>query len=220
MPRTHRGGKHDTSAMLRHQAFRAVCASPRSAPRGVEIRRAGSTSMQANSENEETTMPSIKNLVPCLWFDTEAEEAARFYTGIFDNSRITDISRYGKEGHEIHGREPGSVMVVVFELDGHPFTALNGGPLFRFNESVSFQVMCETQQEVDWFWDRLREGGDPKAQQCGWLKDRFGLSWQVIPARAIELIRDPGSAKAQRATKALLKMKKLDLAALERAYDG
>ena len=165
-------------------------------------------------------MPAIKNLVPCLWFDKEAEEAANFYTAIFDNSRITDISRYGKEGHQIHGREPGSVMVVAFELDGHPFTALNGGPLFKFNESVSFQVMCETQQEVDYFWDRLGEGGDPKARQCGWLKDRFGLSWQVIPARAIELIRDPDSAQAQRATKALLQMKKLDLAELERAYNG
>lgn len=165
-------------------------------------------------------MPSIKNLVPCLWFDKEAEEAARFYTGIFDNSRITDISRYGKEGHEIHGREPGTVMVVAFELDGHPFTALNGGPLFKFNEAVSFQVMCETQEEVDWFWDRLREGGDPRAQQCGWLKDRFGVSWQVIPVRALELIRDPDSAKAQRATRVLLRMKKLDLAELERAYDG
>lgn len=165
-------------------------------------------------------MPAISNLVPCLWFDSEAEEAATFYTAVFDNSRITDVTRYGKEGHEIHGREPGSVMVVAFELDGHPFTALNGGPVFRFNESVSFQVMCETQGEVDYFWDRLGEGGDPQARQCGWLKDRFGLSWQVIPRRALELIRDPDSAKAQRATRALLSMKKLDLSELERAYNG
>ena len=165
-------------------------------------------------------MPTISKLVPCLWFDSEAEEAAKFYTGIFDNSRITDVSRYGREGHEIHGREPGSVMVVAFELDGHPFTALNGGPVFRFNEAVSFQLMCETQEKVDYFWERLGEGGDPQAQHCGWLKDRFGLSWQVIPQRALELIRDPDSVKAQRATRALLAMGKLDLAELERAYNG
>jgi predicted 3-demethylubiquinone-9 3-methyltransferase (glyoxalase superfamily) len=165
-------------------------------------------------------MPAISNLVPCLWFDRGAEEAAKFYTGVFDNSRITEVTRYGRQGHEIHGREPGSVMVVAFELDGHPFTALNGGPAFRFNESVSFQVMCETQQEVDYFWGRLGEGGDPQAQHCGWLKDRFGLSWQIIPRRVLELIRDPDSVKAQRATRALLSMKKLDLPELERAYRG
>lgn len=165
-------------------------------------------------------MPAISNLIPCLWFDSEAEEAAKLYTGIFDNSRITDVTRYGKEGQEIHGRKPGSVMVVTFELDGHPFTALNGGPMFRFNEAVSFQVMCETQEEVDYFWSRLGDGGDPKARQCGWLKDRFGLSWQVIPRRALELIRDPDSVKAQRATRALLAMQKLDLPELERAYNG
>jgi predicted 3-demethylubiquinone-9 3-methyltransferase (glyoxalase superfamily) len=164
----------------------------------------------------------IQNLriTPCLWFAEEAEDAARFYTSIFPNSSIGSIMRYGKEGHEIHGRPEGSVLTVDFELDGNAFTALNGGPLFNFNEAISFQVICETQDEVDYFWDRLSEGGDRSAQQCGWLKDRFGLSWQVIPAGAQELLAGPDAAGSQRAMRALLQMKKLDLAALQRAYRG
>lgn len=165
-------------------------------------------------------MQNILGITPCLWFDNEAEEAAKFYTAIFKNSKIVNISRYGEEGREIHGRPPGSVMAVDFELDGHEFTALNGGPVFKFNEAVSFQVRCETQEEVDYFWEKLSEGGDEQAQQCGWLKDKYGLSWQVIPVRLFDLVNDPGSENSQRATKAMLQMKKLDIAALERAYSG
>ena len=121
-------------------------------------------------------MPKI---TPCLWFDDQAEEAAQFYTAIFPNSRITSITRYPEAGQEVHGRPAGSVMVAGFELDGQPFTALNGGPIFQFNEAVSFQVICENQEEIDRYWERLGEGGDPKAQQCGWLKDRFGLPLQL-----------------------------------------
>lgn len=165
-------------------------------------------------------MQLTQSITPCLWFDNQAEEAAAFYTAIFRNSRIGRISRYGKEGFEIHGRPEGSVMTVEFELDGRAFTALNGGPVFRFNEAVSFQVMCETQEEVDFYWDRLTAGGDDKAQQCGWLKDRFGLSWQVFPRAMIEWVGDPGSEKSQRAMKAMLQMKKIDLEQLRRAYEG
>ena len=124
---------------------------------------------------------TTQKIVPCLWFDSQAEEAAKYYTGIFKNSKITNVSHYTEAGREIHGRKAGSVMTVAFELDGQPFTALNGGPDFKFNEAISFQVICETQKEIDHYWDKLSQGGDPKAQQCGWLKDKFGLSWQVVP---------------------------------------
>ena len=157
---------------------------------------------------------------PCLWFADQAEEAARFYTGIFPNSRITAISRYPEAGQEIHGRPAGSVMTVVFELDGQPFMALNGGPVFTFNEAVSLEVRCKGQEEVDRYWERLGEGGDPRAQQCGWLKDRYGLSWQVVPEGMEEMLRDEKSPGAKRAMSALLQMKKPDLNALRRAYEG
>jgi predicted 3-demethylubiquinone-9 3-methyltransferase (glyoxalase superfamily) len=163
-------------------------------------------------------MPRVQRISPCLWFDHEAEEAARFYTGIFENSKIVHISRYGEAGKEIHRRPAGSVMTVDFELDGQRFTALNGGPVFKFNEAISFQVDCETQKDVDYFWDRLGAGGDPKAQQCGWLKDKFGVSWQVVPTVLPRLLRD--AAGAERTMAALLKMKKLDIAELERAYES
>ena len=159
-------------------------------------------------------------ITPCLWFDDQAEEAARYYASIFRNSRIGRITRYGKEGFEIHGRPEGSVMTVEFELDGQVFTALNGGPVFRFNEAVSFQVLCETQEEVDHYWERLSEGGDEAARQCGWLKDKYGLSWQVVPRALIAMTGDPASEKSQRAMRAMLRMKKIDLAELERAYEG
>jgi predicted 3-demethylubiquinone-9 3-methyltransferase (glyoxalase superfamily) len=159
-------------------------------------------------------------IIPCLWFDNQAEEAARFYTGIFKNSRLGTISRYGEAGYEIHGRPAGSVMTVEFELNGQPFTALNGGPHFKFNEAVSFQIMCQTQEEVDYYWNQLSQGGDPNAQQCGWLKDKFGLSWQVVPVAVNEMMSDPDREKAGRAMEAMLQMKKLDIAALERAYHG
>lgn len=162
-------------------------------------------------------MPKI---VPCLWFDHQAEEAASFYVSIFNNSRIGRISRYGKEGFEIHGRPEGSVMTVEFELDGQPFTALNGGPAFRFNEAVSFQVPCETQEEVDDYWEKLSTGGDAGAQQCGWLKDRYGVSWQVVPTVLIELLNDPDPARSQRVMRAMLQMKKLDIRGLKEARDG
>ena len=164
---------------------------------------------------------SIKQRIrPCLWFADQAEEAARYYTGIFPNSRIVEVTRYGTEGVEVHGRPAGSVMTVVFELDGAPFMGLNGGPVFTFNEAVSFEITCETQEEIDYYWERLTEGGDPAAQQCGWLKDRFGLSWQVVPRGMEEMLADPESPGAKRAMRAMLEMKKLDLAGLQRAYEG
>jgi len=155
-----------------------------------------------------------------LWFDDQADEAVKFYTGIFRNSRITNVARYGEAGHEIHGKPAGTVMVVAFELDGQGFTALNGGPIFKFNEAISFQVDCETQEEVDYYWEKLSEGGDEKAQQCGWLKDKYGVSWQIVPTVLPGMISDPDSAKSQRAMKAMLQMKKLDIDALRRAYAG
>jgi predicted 3-demethylubiquinone-9 3-methyltransferase (glyoxalase superfamily) len=161
-----------------------------------------------------------RQIIPCLWFDTQAEDAARFYTSIFKNSRIGKISRYGKEGFEIHGKPEGAVMVVEFELNGQKYTALNGGPHFKFNEAVSFQVYCDTQEELDYYWEKLSEGGDEKAQQCGWLKDKYGLSWQVVPAELDELLGDHKSEKSQRAFKAMLNMKKLDIAKIRQAYNG
>jgi len=164
-------------------------------------------------------MARLQSITPCLWFDSEAEEAAAFYTGIFPNSRITQISRYGEAGREIHGKTPGSVMVTAFELDGQAFTALNGGPQFRFNEAISFQVSCETQIEVDHYWDRLSESGEERAQQFGWLKDRYGLSWQIVPGVLPRLICDPDPTKSQQTFQAMLQMKKLDIAALQEAHD-
>ena len=165
-------------------------------------------------------MPAKNRITPCLWFDSEAEEAARFYTGIFKNSKIGKISRYTEAGREVHGRPPGSVMVVQFDLDGQPFTALNGGPAFKFNEAISLQIDCETQEEVDYYWDKLGAGGDPAAQQCGWVKDKFGLSWQVTPRVLTELISDPDPEKAGRVMEAMLPMKKIDIAEIKRAYAG
>ena len=156
-------------------------------------------------------MASLQRITPCLWFDSEAEAAASFYVSVFPNSRVGSISRYGKAGQEVHGRPPGSVMVVTFELDGKSKLALNGGPVFKFNEAVSLIVNCENQQEIDHYWSRLGDGGDPKAQQCGWLKDRYGLSWQVVPTLISSLMTGPA---ADRVMTAVLKMKKLDIAAL------
>ncbi len=165
-------------------------------------------------------MVTTQRITPCLWFADEAEEAARFYTGIFENSRITTITRYGTAGFEMHHRPAGSVMVVAFELDGQSFTALNGGPVFKFNEAVSFQVNCAGQEEIDHYWEKLSAGGDPKAQQCGWLKDRYGASWQVGPNVMDELFEDGESPAAQRAMEAMLRMKKIDIAELRRAHDA
>ena len=164
---------------------------------------------------------AIKHRIrPCLWFDTQAEDAARFYTSVFKNSRIKNVTRYGTAGYEVHHRPAGSVMTVEFEIDGTPFTALNGGPDFKFNEAVSFEVHCENQEEIDFYWEKLGAGGDPKAQQCGWLKDRYGLSWQVVPNNIDEIFADEKSPGYQRAMEAMLKMKKLDIEELKRAYEG
>lgn len=165
-------------------------------------------------------MPVIQRIGPCLWFDNQAEEAARFYTAVFTNSKIVKVARYGEAGHEFHGRAAGSVMTVAFELDGQGFTALNGGPVFKFNEAISLQVYCDIQEEVDHYWDKLSEGGDDRAQQCGWLKDKYGVSWQIVPVALIDMVTDPDYEKSQRATKAVLQMKKLDIAALTRAFAG
>lgn len=159
-------------------------------------------------------------IAPCLWFDTQGEEAANFYVSIFKNSKIHSIARYGKEGHEIHGKNEGEVMTVLFELDGQPFTALNGGPVFKFNEAVSLQIYCDNQQEIDDYWRQLTPGGDPNAQQCGWLKDRYGVSWQVVPSMMNEWFAEPVTAKSERAMKAMLQMKKLNIEELEKAYRG
>lgn len=165
-------------------------------------------------------MELASKIVPCLWFDRQAEEAARFYIGIFPGGRITSVLRYPAVGQEVHGGEPGSVLTVSFELAGQAFTALNGGPVFKFNEAVSLMVMCDTQDEVDHYWKRLGEGGDPAAQQCGWLKDRYGVSWQVVPKGAEEMFASPDRKKSERAFAAMLQMKKLDIAALKRAFEG
>ena len=165
-------------------------------------------------------MPVIQRITPCLWFDDQAEEAAKFYTGIFKNSKIVTVSRYGKAGQEVHGRPPGTVMTVAFELEGQTFTALNGGPIFKFNEAISFQVNCDTQAEVDYYWEKLSAGGDVKAQQCGWLKDQYGASWQIVPRVLVEMVMDPDPAKSGRVMEAMLQMKKLDIAELKRAYAG
>src|SRR3989339_138670 len=150
---------------------------------------------------------AIQKITPCLWFNSQAEEAARFYTSIFKNSSIGDISRFGKEGFEFHGKPEGAVMTVSFTLDGQLFTALNGGPIFTFNESVSFMVGCDTQNEIDYYWNKLTEGG-PESN-CGWLKDKIGVSWQIIPNILSKLMTDP--EKAPRVTQAFLQMKKFDI---------
>jgi predicted 3-demethylubiquinone-9 3-methyltransferase (glyoxalase superfamily) len=153
----------------------------------------------------------MQKITPCLWFDTEAEDAASFYTGVFPNSKIVDITRYGSAGP----RREGMVMTVSFELDGQAFTVLNGGPDFTPDEAISFEVSCETQEEVDAYWSKLSEGGEQGP--CGWLKDRFGVSWQIIPTALPRLLSDPDAEKAQRVMAAMLEMKKIDIDALERA---
>jgi predicted 3-demethylubiquinone-9 3-methyltransferase (glyoxalase superfamily) len=161
----------------------------------------------------------MQKIIPCLWFDDKAEEAAKFYAFIFKNSKIGDISRYGKEGYEFHGKEDGTVMTVDFEIEGQQFVALNGGPIFKFNEAISFQVHCETQKEVDYYWEKLSEGGDEKAQQCGWLKDKYGVSWQIVPVVLTKMLQDKDAKKSQRVMKALLQMRKLDIKTLTQAYE-
>jgi len=159
-----------------------------------------------------TNPPEITHQIsPCLWFDNQADEAAEFYVSLFKNSKIIRKSYYTREGFEIHGRKEGSVMTVDFQINGQPYTALNGGPVFKFNESVSFQVFCDTQEEIDYYWSKLTAGGEEVA--CGWLKDKYGVSWQIIPSILPKLLSDP--ARAERVTRAFLKMKKFDIAVLK-----
>jgi len=160
----------------------------------------------------------MNKIVPCLWFDNQAEAAAKFYVSVFKDGKLGHVARYGKEGFEIHHQPEGTVLTVEFTVNGQDFTALNGGPIFKFTEAVSFQVMCKDQAEVDYYWGKLGAGGDPQAQQCGWLKDKYGLSWQIVPTELITLLRDKDAKKAGRVMEAMLQMKKIDVAALRRAY--
>ena len=166
-------------------------------------------------------MHHLQKITPCLWFDNQAEEAVDYYVSIFRNSRITAVSRFPDAGQQIHGRPAGSVMTVAFELDGQTFTALNGGPQFKFNEAISMQVNCESQEELDYFWEHLSAGGPKEAQQCGWLKDKFGLSWQIVPTILPQMMTDPDASRSARVMNALLGMQKLDIGGLKKAYsDG
>lgn len=165
-------------------------------------------------------MATLQKLTSCLWFDNQAEEAAKFYTSIFKNSRIGRKAYYGKEGQEQHRQKPGSLMTVEFELDGHKFLGLNGGPVFKFSEAVSFVINCKDQAEIDYYWEKLTDGGDPSAQVCGWLKDKYGLSWQVSATILEDMVTSEDKTKSGRMMEALMKMKKLDIAKLEKAFNG
>lgn len=160
----------------------------------------------------------MQTITPFLWFDQEAEEAAEFYVSIFPNSRIVQSTRYSKAGQEVHGRQPGSVMTVRFEINGQSYIALNGGPDHKFNDSISFVVPCDSQKEIDFYWEKLTDGGRPI--QCGWLEDRFGLSWQIVPREMDELLSAPDSPETERVMEAMMKMIKLDIEELKRARSG
>ena len=159
----------------------------------------------------------MQKITPCLWFDDKAEEAAKFYVSIFKNSKVGNITRYGETGAEVSGRPKGSVMTVTFEIEGQEFVALNGGPHFKFSEAISFMVKCETQKEIDEMWERLSQGGEEG--QCGWLKDKYGLSWQIVVPVLDEMLQDKDAEKTERVMKALLQMKKLDIKKLKQAYE-
>jgi predicted 3-demethylubiquinone-9 3-methyltransferase (glyoxalase superfamily) len=161
----------------------------------------------------------MQKITPFLWFDNQAEEAVNFYTAIFENSEIVNVTRYDEAGAAASGRPAGTAMIVAFVLAGQEFTALNGGPQFNFTEAISFVVNCELQTEIDYYWEKLSAGGDEKAQQCGWLKDKYGLSWQIVPTILDELLNGPDPAKSQRVMAAMLQMKKIDIEALRQAYD-
>jgi predicted 3-demethylubiquinone-9 3-methyltransferase (glyoxalase superfamily) len=160
----------------------------------------------------------MQKITPCLWFDSQAEEAAKFYVSIFKNSRIGNMTRYGEAGAEVSGRPKGSVMTVTFEIEGQEFVALNGGPHFKFSEAISFMVKCETQNEIDEMWEKLSQGG--KEGQCGWLKDKYGLSWQIVSPVWDEMLRDKDVKKSERVMKAILQMSKPDIKTLKQAYDN
>ena len=161
----------------------------------------------------------MQKITPFLWFDDQAEEAAKFYTSVFKNSKVGKSTRYGKAAEKAAGRPAGSVMTVEFELEGQKFTALNGGSVFKFNESISFVVNCDTQEEVDYFWEKLSADGGQESE-CGWLKDKFGVSWQVVPTVLIEMLQDKDSEKSERVMKAMLQMQKIDIKKLNAAYAG
>jgi predicted 3-demethylubiquinone-9 3-methyltransferase (glyoxalase superfamily) len=164
-------------------------------------------------------VPTItQKITPFLWFDTQAEQAAEFYTSVFKNSRIKQINRYGRAGKDTHGQEAGTVMTVEFEICGQAMVALNGGPLFKFSEAISFAVACENQDEIDYFWSKLSEGGEES--RCGWLKDKYGLSWQVVPAALPQILRKADATARDRVMDAVMKMKKFDLQKLQQAYEG
>lgn len=163
-------------------------------------------------------MPTIQRITPCLWFDDQAEEAAKFYVSIFKNSRMGLITRYGEAGTQVSGQPKGSVMTVTFEIENQEFVALNGGPLFKFTEAVSFMVKCETQAEIDKMWDKLSQGGEPG--QCGWLKDKYGLSWQIVSPKWDKMLRDKDTKRSERVMEAILQMTKPNLQKIQQAYDG
>jgi predicted 3-demethylubiquinone-9 3-methyltransferase (glyoxalase superfamily) len=165
-------------------------------------------------------MATMQKITTHLWFDRQAEEAVSYYTSIFKNSEVIRTTHYGKEGFDIHHMPEGTVLTVEFQLEGQQFVALNGGPDFKFNEAISLVINCSTQEEIDYYWEKLERGGDPASQQCGWVKDKFGLSWQVVPTQLADMMQDDDREKADRVTKAMLQMKKLDLKKLEQAYHG
>ena len=171
------------------------------------------------SKTGEEEQTHIQKITPFLWFDNQAEQAANYYVSIFRNSKIGQVTRYGKEGYEIHRMEEGTVMTVDFDIENQKFMALNGGPVFKFNEAISFQVLCDTQEELDYYWDKLSEGGDKNAQQCGWLKDKYGVSWQIVPKVLFKMIQDKDQVKSQRVMKAMLQMHKLDIQTLIQAFE-
>lgn len=160
----------------------------------------------------------MQQITPFLWFNDNAEEAVNFYTSVFKNSKIENMTRYDEAAAKASGRPKGSLMTAAFQLNGQQFVALNGGPNFKFTEAISFVINCENQQEVDYYWEKLGAGGDAKAQQCGWLKDKFGLSWQVVPTILSKLLADRDPGKSQKVMQAMLPMKKIDIAALQKAY--
>ncbi|MGV3461527.1 MAG: VOC family protein [Flavobacterium sp.] len=163
---------------------------------------------------------NLQKIVTCIWFDKNGEEAANFYLSVFKDGKLGRKTYYGKEGHEIHGMPEGALLTIEFEIVGHQFVLLNGGPMFKLNEAVSFIINCNDQEEVDYYWDKLTEGGDPNAQQCGWCKDKYGVSWQVVPTILDDMVSDPDKEKAGRAMDAMLKMKKIDIKKLEEAFNA
>ena len=179
---------------------------------------AGTNAPALSRLNQNMTTKITQKITPFLWFDDKAEEAAKFYASIFKNSKVGKITRYDEEAAKTTGRPADSVMTVEFELEGQQFVALNGGPMFKFTEAISFVVNCETQEEVDYYWSKLSAGGEES--RCGWLTDKFGLSWQVVPVVLIEMLADQDTAKAKRVTHAMLQMDKIDIPTLKKAYDG